>query len=311
MMKKISLVHINNSPQALAFLRILIFGFWFFYILIDPIEDLSFLPVTIFEPISFFKLLSNEVLSKILDYNFLFTFRWATIIFILLAMAGVYSNVTAKISCLLIFFHLALVKSFSHLQHAEMPPLYVAMVLAVFRSDDAFALLPSKRKKPASPGEYSVAILFIMIIISFTYFEVGVYRLLKSAPGIFLDDSMKLWAVFYSLKDQDYNWGFGKLFLQYPAISTFLKIGFPFVTILEILAPVSLISRKFKYFFVLFMFLFHVTVFITMKINFGALSILYIIFLDIDRWFQPKMAKLQESYIDHPSSREKSKWIQP
>lgn len=303
-MKKISLVHINNSPQALAFLRILIFGFWLLYIFIDPIEDLSFLPVTIFEPISFFKLLSNEILSKILDYNFLFTFRWATIIFILLAMAGVHSNVTAKISCLLVFFHLALVKCFSHLQHAEMPPLYVAMVLAVFRSDDAFALLPSKRKKPASPGEYSMAILFIMIIISFTYFEVGVYRLLKSAQGIFLDDSMKVWAVFYSLKDQDYNWGFAELFLQYPAISTFLKIGFPFITILEILAPVSLISRKFKYYFVFFMFLFHVAVFITMKINFGALSMLYIIFLDIDRWFQPKMAKLQESYIDHPSSRQ-------
>lgn len=277
----------QGSPQALGFLRIYLFGMWMIYILIDPIEDLAYLPLSISSPVGFFKMIPVSLLDTILSVGFLATFKWFTVLCLLLVTLGIFTRPLAFLACALLTFHLGLIKCFSHLQHAELPLLYAVYIISLFPISDALALQPSKHPQRA-PQNYSLPIFMIVALVCIAYFEVGIYRLIHGGIAIFTEDSMKYWTVWYSYKDQDYGWNVGRYLLDYPLLALFIKLGYPLSTLVEILAPLSILSRHFKKFFVLYMVTFHIAVFITMKINFGGLSLLYIVFFDLHKWFAPE-----------------------
>jgi hypothetical protein len=248
--RNLKLIEVPDSPHALGFLRLYVFGIWLIKLLVDPFEDLGYLPASIFNPVGLLKILPATTLEWLLDPQVLLSFRYLTILALLLATIGLFSRPATLISCFLLVAFQALIKGFSHLQHAEIPLLYAACIIALFPSGDAFALRP-RRRLSRVPQNYSVPLLLIMILICFSYFEVGIYRIFNGGIRIFTEDSMKYWTVWYAFKDQDYAWNFSSWLYEYPVLAL----------------------------------LFHVIVFVMMKIFFGELSLLYIVFLNPGHWF--------------------------
>lgn len=78
--------------------------------------------------------------------------------------------------------------------------------------------------------------------------------------------------------------GYGYLVLEHPWLVLMLQMGFPIVTIFELLSPLGLFYRRFCYVWILVKGAFHVAPGLFMQIWFTANFVLIVVFLtDIDR----------------------------
>jgi hypothetical protein len=100
---------------------------------------------------------------------------------------------------------------------------------------------------------------------------------------VFSSGSITFWALRDTYQVLNPAWGFGKLLLEYPMLDSMFKIGFPIITLFEVLAPICLFSRWFRYAFLFLMIPFHFLSWLFMEVFFWENLVLFVFFFDIER----------------------------
>jgi len=292
------LLHQNTSPETLKFVRVWVFGIWFLIIAQDPIHLLSFLPISVFEPVGFLRIIPISVRPLLIDSLFLYGIKIVTLISLVLVILNIFSKPAAVFACVFLTLYQGIVRGFGgHISHADLVLLYAAYFLALFPLADVMVkkgvgFLPLRSAKDTSIEETAIhpmvnlngiPLIAILSAMCFTYTLVGVYRIVYGGIETFTSGSITFWALRNSFQVLHPSWGFGKFLLDYPLFDKMLNFGFPFITLFEVFAPLCLISRRFRYAFLTVMIPFHFLSWFIMEVFFWESLALYILFFDLKR----------------------------
>ncbi len=280
------LLHQDATPRDLGLLRLWVFGIWICKIILDPLHRLAILPATIFDPPGPLRLIPARAWEYVLTPAFLTSFKVALLVSLLLVFLGLFTRTSAVISAILLVLHQGLTRGFGHINHAELCLLYAAIILALFPCGDALALF-SRKADPRRPHLYSVPLVAIAAVISLTYFFIGTYRIVHGGLAIFTSDSLSYYIIEQTSRNSYYSWEFGRLLLDQPLPPWVLRLAFLIGTVNEVLAPLCLVSRRFRLVFLTLIVPFHVIIFFFMNILFLENLLMLIVFVDSSRWLSP------------------------
>ena len=294
------LLHQNASPETLKFVRVWVFGIWFLIIAQDPIHLLSFLPISVFEPVGFLRIIPMSLRPLLINSLFLYGLKIVTLISLVLVILNIFSKPAGVFACIFLTVYRGVVRGFGgHISHDDLVLLYAAYFLALFPLADAMVqegkwagFSPSRSLKDGSIVETAnhmtvnlngIPLIAILSTMCFTYTLVGVYRIVHGGIETFTSGSITFWALRNSFQVLHPTLGFGKFLLDYPLFDKMLNFGFAFITLFEVFAPLCLFSRWFRYAFLAVMIPFHFLSWIIMEVFFWENLALYIIFFDLKR----------------------------
>lgn len=290
------LLHSDATPRTLIFVLKFMFAMWFVRFLVDPVERLCELPVLYTLPVGPMGWLPVHV------YFAAHTFTGLVVIksVILAACVGVWIPQTrrsaAVVGCIAIAVISAITRGFGHINHAEISPLLITMVLTGF-------MLRLPKDQVLFPGnirctQSSTALVLSTLCFGLTYSFVGIARIVHGGiellSGPTIPNSM--------LRMSHHDWllpvNLAELLIASPFLLLVLKVGTAAVTVFELFAPFCLISRKFRYAFLALIPLFHLGAILIFKIDFIENVLAMILLLNLT----PLLSDLSPSKIVLPFS---------
>ena len=277
------LLHQEASPGTLQAVRLWVYGLWIFKVATDPLQRLADLPASFFEPVGVLALIPAVVWDAAHDATVLTGFRLATVAVLVFALAGRCQTPAALMGCGLLTFHQGLLRGVGYVNHAELPLLYAAFILAVAPLVDRAA----HRRMPSGPRARWSAVPLVTIgaVLCLSYTFAAVSRLVVGAPSVFHRDTITAWILVDSHWPTYYTWEIGRRVLEIPPVLRWLlATGFVVVTAVELFAPCCLISRRFRWLFLAVMIPFHAAVFVSMNILFWENVALYVLLVDLEAW---------------------------
>ncbi len=285
------LLHEDAGPEAVEVFRVWVFGIWLFKVVTDPLAAIAGLPQTIFNPTGFLlKFLPASLKHFLLAESFLFGLKTVLILSLVFVIFKVFLRSSSVLACFFLTLYQGIIRSFGHVNHAEIELLYAAYFLTLFSIADGIFEKQGKHDRAEGMNLNSIPLISTLACLCFSYTFVGIYRVARAGLGIYSSDSLAFWILDNSLRTPESITPVGLLILKYPLLGEMLRLGFPAGTIFEILAPFTLLSRWFRYLFIAVMVPFHLIILLFMGINFWEQLALYVLFLDLGRWFGPKGA---------------------
>lgn len=275
------LLHEDATPETLNIVRLWIFGLWFLKIALDPLQQLAELPVSIFRPVTPLTWLPSEAVLLLLTAPALTVFRVVGAVSALASALGWKFHWMAPLCCVVLTIHQALIRSYGGINHAEITLLLAAYALLLFAGADWTSARWKVDRQPAN--RHAVPIVAIVTILCTSYVFTGVHRLVYGGVQMFTSDSMEHWTYTRSSWDSEVDFSYGKLLKDHPATAWPIRLSLPLVTAMEVLAPITLISRRFRLLFVLITLPFHIGTILVMNISFWENALLYMLFIDVDR----------------------------
>ena len=252
------MLHENATARHLALLRIWVFGMWIGDLLKDPSSDLAEIPLAYYQPVGILQWLPMRFWEAALSEPLLQIWWGALAVLLLLSGAGVpYYRGVALVTCVLLTFYQGVIFGFTSVSHAPIAALYIAWILAVFPSADAFSLRRSPKPWPSNTV-YQTAILTATILLLVTYMFVGVRRVVDGGTDIFLDGSILRFLARNAVGPDHLPQRLGLRVLEYPGLSTIFEVGFVIVTFFEIFSLLCLSSNWFRRSWLAVMLPFHV-----------------------------------------------------
>ena len=291
------LLHRDASPEALAFVRLYVFGLWFLSVLFDPLTVLSALPLSAFEPAGFLlRAVPDHMKGVLISAPFLYALKSTLLVSLALAAAGLLKSPAMLVSAFLLTIYQGIVRGFGHINHADMAFLYAAYFLAFFDLADRLRGEDSAETGPAVSNA-GLPLLAAAAFMLLTYMYIGVFRIVHGGAALFSSDTLKFWMVQNGFRDfypVEFKWP--SLLLDYPVLYKFLKASFPILTLFEIFALFALVSRPFRVAFLLVIVPFHVMSVLFMNIRFEQNLFLCLLLLDLD-WLAPRRAEGERPVI--------------
>ena len=203
----------------------------------------------------------------------------------LLAALAVAPAVTLPLATVLFIVSQAVPRALQGLvNHAQVPVMLAAVVLTLGPSADALVAWPRKRRAAASARDYQSTLVLIVAAICVGYSFIAAHRIAYGGLSLFTDDSLLQWLVQRNLSSTDPEQALGVQLVRSPQLATLVRFGFPIVTLLELLAPLCLFSRRFRLFFIPAMLCTHLAIFLLMRLSFSQLAVLYVVFIDSAAW---------------------------
>lgn len=287
----VAVLHQDASPELLRLVRWLVFGIWFLKVATDALAPIAWLPLSIFEPAGLLALLPVRLKALLLTPAFLLVLKLGT-----LGLLGWtlwrWHPVTALLACLGLTVELGILRGFAaHIDHKDLALLYAAYWLAVLPFADRWAAARGE----TVPKPYTLSgipIVAILASLCVTYMMVGVYRVTHGQLEVFTSGSMPYWAIRNTLQVSHPDWGWGRYLLEQPWLGAVLNAGFPVVTLFEVLAPLCLVSGRFRLAFALVMVPFHLFSWIFMEVFFWKSLALYVLLIDWQRVRLPRYGRL-------------------
>ena len=286
------MIHAHVTPQTLGFIRIWVFGLWLLVIAPDPFHQLGVLPISIFEPYGVMRLIPSAAWPWIMHAQFLYSFKFILLILLVLAMLGVgpYRSI-ALAAAVMLTFHQGLVRGFGFINHKELGILYAVYILALFPAADGFTVQKQKTNLVPS-ATYSAALLLMTMIILLPYTAISAFRITRASPEIFLGESMKYYIAATSVQSNYYGRSISIWLLERPDLNFIINIGFIVITVFEVLSPLCLIYRYFRYAWLVVMIPFHISTSVLMNIFFWQNLFLFpVLLFDINRLISPNLPK--------------------
>lgn len=291
------LLHENATARHLALLRIWVFGMWIGDLLKDPSTELTQIPLAYYQPVGLLQWFPMSFWESALSAPVLHIWWWALAVLLLLSAAGVpFYQVVALCTCILLTFYQGVIFGFTGVSHGPIAALYIAWILAVFPSADAFSL----RRSPTpsrSNHVYQAAILTSTVVLLATYMLVGVRRVVEGGINIFLDGSILSYLTRNSVGSNYLSQMLGLQVLQYPGLSAIFEVGFVIVTFFEIFSLLCLGSRWFRRCWLAVMLPFHVLSWPLLQLLFlHNILLICVLLIDLDgiakrlgvgRWVPP------------------------
>ena len=272
----------NVDAKSLGILRATIFALWTIIIICTPLTNYAYLPPEIFDPLGIFSLVFPKATSFTteiaLSYSFLISLKIAMIIGCLLCTVGTkYFRWIAIPTTLLLFLSDGIVKGFNgFVNHAEFGILYGAAVISLFPAADQFSIRHNESAKNDSQ-KYILPIFLVAFILLSAYSFVGINRLVNGGLEVFTGNSLVRDLL---VNGAEYTkWGIygpGHFVARSPLLLPIFKVGFLFVTLMEVLSPLILVNKKLLYVWIAIMVPFHLLSLITMNIFFWENLILII-----------------------------------
>lgn len=257
-MTGIGLLHENATARHLALLRMWVFGMWIGDLLKDPSSDLAQIPLAYYQPVGVLRGLPMSFWEAALSEPLLQIWWGALAVLLLLSGVGVpFYRGVALVTCVLLTFYQGVIFGFTSVSHGPIAALYIAWILAVFPSADAFSLRRSPKPWPSNTV-YQTAILTATILLLVTYMFVGVRRVVDGGTDIFLDGSILRFLARNSVGPDHLPQRLGLRVLEYPGLSTIFEVGFVIVTFFEIFSLLCLSSNWFRRSWLAVMLPFHV-----------------------------------------------------
>jgi hypothetical protein len=277
------------SPQLLGVVRIVVFGFWLANVSLVHLEDLAGLPRELLSRYGVLWLIPPPVWEWMWSAPFLFGLKAALVAGLGWLVLGLPRYQTVAIAtCVLITLFDGMEKSLGHINHSKFVMLYASWVLAAFPSADAVSLAP-RRGTPAPPVMYAAPVIAISLLIIVPYSMIGAFRIGRSGPDIFFGDAIKHWFLKRSYEPTATGFRFGIVVAESAALLAVTKVGFTVVGLLELLSPLCLVSRWFRWLWIPVMVGFHFLSLVTMNIFFWQnVLLILLVMTDCDRLFAPR-----------------------
>ena len=269
-----------RTAPALGLLRIWIFGLWFVHVLRDPLTELADFPPDLFDGPGVLAFVPEGLQTWLLSYVGLSATKGSLLVLLSAATIGVLTRPCALAASLMLVYYQGLVRGFGHVNHSEMTLIYAAFVLALVPCGDALALRPSRVER--REGAYEAGFLLIALTLCFTYFLVGLNRILHHAD-VLGDGTIRFWIQLAAYRDAADSPALGRFMNHSAALRALVEVGFYLAQAAELLAPLCLFSRRFRWAFVAWMGLFHLMTALMMNIFFWGNVALYVVFFDLDR----------------------------
>lgn len=277
--RTIKILHQNAPEWAYRFFVFWVFGIWFFYSLFDPVTSLAYLPQSLYVPTGFLlKFLPPAIYYWPISFYFLLALKVLLLFSLASVILGFYKKWMALLACVLLTVFEGLVRSFGHINHPELALVLMVFVLTIF-----FFFEDSLDDRTMAISKYGIPLMMALFVVCFTYCFTGIHRLVARGLDIYMTNTMSFWVMEEGKRSRLFNWHLENLMLTSSFIHTMMTIGFPLVTFCEVASVFCLVSRRFRYIWLLIMVPFHLMVWIFMGIFFWANLALYVLFFDFAR----------------------------
>jgi hypothetical protein len=290
------LLHDRASPASLGLFRICVFSVWFLYLLLDQVHLLGLLPPDAFSAPGILRVIPEGLWQLALSEGGLTVFRLVIIGGVLVVILGVlpYRLVTIGVAILLVLYQ-GILRGFSgHMNHAELLLLYAAVVIAIFPCFDGLSVRKPKGG-PHDRSQYAAPLLIMAFLFCFTFSFVGAARL-SQGPDFFYTQTLrnlilKNWIQMGGLSTHGFAPPAAPFLPLEILPGPILQASYAVASLLELLAPLALISRRFRQVFAVFVIVFHTSTAYAMGVPFFENLPLIVVFSE--KWFHLVAARLE------------------
>ncbi|HEY1371899.1 MAG TPA: hypothetical protein VGH50_05470 [Candidatus Binatia bacterium] len=268
-----------DAAGLLGLVRAAVFVVCCIKIAVAPLAPLAALPPYLFEPISLLGALPRSLQEEILRPDVLTIFQIVAGVAAALAACGARPyRLWAVAACVLFTAHQALLRSFGHINHQEISLLFAAYALALFPAGDAFTPWPRNRT-PRAREFYTAPIFLAAAGLLLPYCGIAAYRLARSGFAALTGASLPAYYVKNSLS-VGYE-PIGNFILQHPLIAKASQATAPVVLFFELTAPLALVYRRYRHFWLGFAVVFHLLSWLFMYILFWESLLLALVILPV------------------------------
>lgn len=258
-----------------------VFSLWVVRVAPDPLRWVSLLPVDVMEPVGLLGLLPGAWRTALLHPVALESLKLGTLALLAASIVRGPSSGFALLSCGALTLYQTIGRSFAgHMDHKDLVLLYAAYLVAALPIADRIAARPRQAEAATRRRVEAAPVVAILAMLCATYALVGVNRLLRGGLEIYTSGTLTFWALRNSFQLAEPAWGLGRLVLEHPLLGRMLELGFPVVTVFEVLAPLCLVSRPFRRLFVATMVPFHLLSWMLLEVFFWEHLMLYPLFLE-------------------------------
>ena len=277
------LVHADASAETVAMLRIGVFALCAAeasVLLMHPIE----LPAGAYSAFGFQTLLPAPWLRWMQSIGGQQVTGWVALVTALAAAIGFFPKFLMPVATVGLVVTQMLPRSVQgFVNHAQVPIMLCALLLSVGPASDSLTIWPRPRIIPGR-RDYQSTVVLMLAMICVGYLFISAHRIAYGGWELFSSDSLAQWIVRRNLGAPSAETEFGMMLVRNPTLALIAKIAFPFITLLEFSAPLCLLSRRYRVFFVPVMLSVHLMIYLTMHISFSQLALLYVVFIDSRHW---------------------------
>ena len=194
---------------------------------------------------------------------------------------------------------------FGYVNHKELGALYATYILAVFPAT-GFSLFAPRTPKPRSERDAASTRMMMLLLTSvllIPYCFVGLYRLSHNDMSVWSSDTF---AHFMTRTSFGTNWfgneGISEALLARPRLLQPLAISFPIGTVVETLAPLCIVHKRFRKMWVISMVGLHLLTWAAMDILFWENMALYPILLVDGDYLLKQLDRLRGRMIESTDS---------
>ncbi len=287
------LIHSDASAESLAMVRVWVFGIWSVAVWADPITLAAGFPRELFAPVGPLWWLPGEFIDALLSPTGLAVLKAGTLVACLAACVGVATRVSVAIAAALLVVWESLSRGYlGFSNHAQIALVLGALALAFAPCDHALTLWP-RRPGRAAGAAYQFPLVAIVAMICAAYLFIGANRLAYGGVELFQSNTLSEWILGINLRDADPASTAGVRWISNPVTAAIGNVGFPLLTLLEVSAPLCLLSSRYRWFFLPAMLLAQAGILVLMRIDFTELSLALLVFIDSRHW--SPAAKRQEA----------------
>lgn len=241
-------------------------------------------PGQAFEALGFMALIPEAIVAFLLSPVGFGLLRGFTIATSLAAAAGVHARITMGLATASFIAVQAIPRGIhGYITHPQLPLMLAALVLSLFPADEALRLWPRAPLRRETRDPRAVP-LMIAVLICLGYVWIAAHRIAFGGLALFTSDSLSAWILRWNLPLPELDQQLGMRVIRSPLLASLAKWSFPLITLLELSAPLALVSRRFRQGFVPAMLSVHLGIFLLMHQSFSHLALLYIVFIDASRW---------------------------
>lgn len=279
-----SLVHGSATAESLAIARIWVFGIWTVLALLNPVVDHSIYPRELRAPIGIFHLLPASFAEWLATGAGGGIFKAALVTSAAAAALGVFTRGAMLVATLLVVIWQTEARIYiGSAGHAELGLVFAAFVLAIAPSNAALTLR-SRRQPDPDPASYQFTLVAIMGLVCLIYLFIGAFRLTHGGPALFASTALGEWIISWNIREPDPANTLGALWVANPVTNALGRAGFGFLTLLEVVTPLCILSGRFRAVWLPTMLMAHAGILILMRIDFTLQVLCYLFFIDSRHW---------------------------
>ena len=258
-----NLIFDHASARTLGMARIWVFGLAAISRLLFPLWEVCHLPD--YSAVGIMRLLGADHWIPLLTPSAAVAIQGGTVALLLAAAAGAGPyRLIAPLACVALTVSEGMARGVGHIPHSNLALIFVAYVLASFPSaTDSLSLTGKRRTRSTGAAEYQSVLVATSLTFLIPYSLVAVRRIMLGGLEIYSDNSI-LAAIATRDGELGEVGGWGIRACESGFFGWMLVIGFPIVTLIELLSPLCLFSKWFRWIWVAVMIGFHLGVGILM-----------------------------------------------